>query len=291
MFQFEYNTGRFISSRIQVDKLISQKTFLNFFYDHNYKSNIRSYNVGVRYDLKFMQAGYNFRTNSASSTGLISYFRGSIVQDRKSKYIGYFSRPGMGRSGLVVYAFLDYNHNGIREEDEPKVTGLKFSLMGGSKDWNKIDTSYVVRNLEPYYKNILTIDKNSFEEIAWRISKSVFQIHLSPNQFMHIGVPVEVMGEVSGTIYLHKGNQKITLERILLEIVNDNDIVVAKTISDENGFYNYLGLPPGNYRVRVNTMQMGKLGYRLKGELPVFSIVPKRNGDSKTGIDLEFISD
>lgn len=291
MFQYEFNTSRFISSRIQVDKLISQKTFLNFFYDHNYKSNVKSYNLGIRYDLKFMQAGYNFRTNSTTNSALINYVRGSILYDKKTNYTGFFARPGLGRSGIIVYSFLDYNFNGKMDLGEPKVQGLKFSLPGGSKDWNKKDSSFVIRNLEPYYKYVLTVDKNSFDEIAWRLSKSIFQIHLTPNQFTLIGIPVEVMGEVSGTVSLLKGQQRVPLGGIVVEIMNAKGELQAKTLSDESGYYNYLGLPPGVYTVRAAATQLEKLGYRSPTSWPMFRITATMHGDSKTDINLVFISE
>ncbi len=206
-----------------------------------------------------MQAGYNFRTNSAANTSIINYFRGSLLYDRKTKYAGYFSRPGMGRSGMIVYSFLDYNGNGKKDPTEPKVNGLKFSLPGGSKDWNENDTSFIIRNLEPYYKYIITVDKNSFDEIAWRLNKSIIQVHLIPNQFTPIAIPIEVLGEVSGTVRLLYGDQSKPLERVLIEMVNLKNEVVVKTLSDEMGFYNYLGLPPGIYTVRVNAAQIGYL--------------------------------
>ena len=287
LFQYEYNTGKFISSRIQLDKLVSKKTFLNFFFDHNYKSNIKSYNVGIRYDLPFLQAGYHFRTNSSANSALISYLRGSILKDRHSNYTGFFSRPGMGRSGIIVCAFLDYNNNGTREANEPKVPGLKFSIPGGSKDWNKTDTSFVIRNLEPYYKYLLTIDKNSFDEIAWRIHQSVLQIHLTPNQFTPIGIPVHVLGEVSGMITVVKAGVKEALPRIMLEILNEQGVIVTSVLSDEYGFYSYLGLLPGKYRIRPNAVQLKKLGYQLGTTMPSFTIIATTQGDSKTGIDLE----
>lgn len=291
IFQYEFNTGRFISSRIQLDKLISQKTFLNFFYDHNYKSNIQSYNLGIRYDLKFMQAGYNFRTNSAANTSIINYLRGSLLYERKTKYTGYFSRPGMGRSGMIVYSFLDYNGNGKKDPTEPKVNGLKFSLPGGSKDWNEKDTSFVIRNLEPYYKYIITVDKNSFDEIAWRLNKSIIQVHLIPNQFTPIAIPIEVLGEVSGTVSLVKGQHSVPLGRIVVEIINAKGELQAKTLSDETGYYNYLGLPPGVYMVKAATMQLEKLGYRTPISWPIFTISETMHGDSKTDINLVFVSE
>ncbi len=289
MFQYEYNSGKLISSRVQLDKLVSQKAFLNFFYDHNYKSNIKSYNIGIRYDLNFMQSGYNFRTNSSTNSSLISYLRGSILFDKQTNFIGFFGRPGMGRSGIVLYSFLDYNNNRLKDSNEPKVSGIKFSIPGGSREWNNRDTAYIVRNLEPYYKYILTIDKNSFDEIAWRINKAILQIHLTPNQFTNIGIPINVLGEVSGTVSIVSGGKQVGLPRILLEIVNAKGLIVAKVMTDDEGFYNYLGLSPGKYSIKPNIEQLEKLGYRLLKPSISFSIDAMEHGDSKTDINVELI--
>ena len=287
MLQYEYNTHKLISSRIQIDKNFSKRGFVNAFYEHNYKSNIQSFNLGIRYDINFMQAGYNIRTNSSSSNALISYLRGSVLYDKYSKYVGFNNRPGLGRSGLVLFSFLDYNNNGVKDNDEPKVEGLKFTFPGGTKIWHKKDSSFVIRNLEPYYKYILNIDKNSFDEIAWRVNKTIIKIELNPNQFSNIGIPIAVLGEVSGKITFKNGSIENPLSRLIVEILDVNKQVIAKTLTEEDGYYSYIGLTPGKYTIRVNPFQLQNLSFVLINEPLAFEILAKEHGDNVTGMDIQ----
>ena len=287
MLQFEYNTKKFISSRFQVDKNISKRGYINAFYEHNFKSNISSFNIGIRYDLNYLQAGYNFRTNSASNPAMINYVRGSILYDKHSNYIGFNNRPGIGRSGLVVFSFLDFNNDGIREYDEPKVEGLKFTFAGGAKIWHKKDSSFVIRNLEPYFKYILTIDKNSFDEIAWRLNKTILKVELNPNEFTTIGIPIAVLGEVSGKVTIKNADGEMPLSRIIVEIIDENEKIVVRTLSEEDGYYNYIGLPVGIFKVRINTSQVQNLGYSIIQIPNNFEIKRLIHGDNVPGLDIQ----
>ena len=186
-----------------------------------------------------------------------------------------------------VFSFLDFNNDGIREYDEPKVEGLKFTFAGGSKIWHKKDSSFVIRNLEPYFKYILTIDKNSFDEIAWRLNKTILKVELNPNEFTTIGIPIAVLGEVSGKVTIKDADGEMPLSRIIVEIIDENEKIVARTLSEEDGYYNYIGLPVGIYKVRINTSQVQSLGYSIIQIPNNFEIKRLIHGDNVPGLDIQ----
>lgn len=287
MLQYDYSNSKFISGRLQLEKNISNKTYFNVFFENNFKSNLQSVNIGMRYDFNFMQSGYAFRTNGDLGSSIISYFRGSMLREKSSGYFDYDNRSNIGRSGIVLYAFLDFNNNGIKDFFEPKVNGLKYSFPGGVRLVNKKDSSILIKNLEPYYKYIVNIDKNSFDEIAWKINLSSISVELNPNQFLSVAIPVKVLGEVSGFVSVYDNSLKNPLGRIIVEIYNEKNILVASCLSEDDGYYSYLGLFPGNYYVKPNVSQLDKLLLQFKQSIIPFSIESLYHGDNKTGINLD----
>lgn len=283
--QFEYKRFRFISLRGELEKRISTKGYINGFYEVNFKSNFRSINIGIRYDLAFAQAGFAMRKSTGSNPAFISSIRGSIIHDSRSGYIGFTNLPNVGRGGLTLISYLDLNNNGKRDQGEQKVKGLRFVISGGYSEENERDTSTIIRNLEAYNSYLLTIDKNSFEEIAWQIKTGTIKVEIDPNQFKLLEIPISVLGEVSGTIYTQTARGKKTQARILVNIYNSRGIRVAQVLSEADGYFSYLGLPPGSYTIKPDTEQMQKLKLQFMPNAWHFEIVGTIYGDVQKDMD------
>lgn len=171
------------------------------------------------------------------------------------------------------------------DNGEPKVKGLKFIVTGGFREENKRDTTMIVRGLEAYNSYLLTIDKNSFDEIAWKIKTSTLKVEIVPNQFRLIEIPVTVLGEVSGNIYILTENGKKAQDRILINIYNSKGVMVAQTLSEAEGYFTYLGLMPGAYTIKPDPEQMHKLMLQYLPDSNHFQIKTTYSGDVQRGID------
>jgi hypothetical protein len=283
--QYEYNNSRFISLKTGLEKRFSANGYINAFYEKNYKSDFHSFNIGIRYELPHTLAGMDVRKNSTGEFSIINSLSGSIVHDNRSFYTRFIREPSVGRGGLILLTYLDLNNNNKYDKGEPRLKGLNFSIQAGRRDENKHDTTLIVRGLEAYNSFMITLDQNSFDEISWQIKLHTIKVEIEPNQFRVLEIPVSIMGEVNGTIYAQTEMGKKIQERILINIYNKTGELVAHTLSEADGFYNYLGLPPGSYTAKPDLDQMRKLGLR---PFPVswnFMIEPGRYGDVQSGID------
>lgn len=283
--QYEYNSNRFISMKGEIEKRISTRGYINAYFENNFKSRFRSFNLGIRYDLRYMQAGYAFRKSSSGNLSLITALRGSILHDSRTGYIGFSNHQSVGRGGIIIESFLDMNNNRRKDAGEPKVKGLKLNFTGGIREENKKDTTIIIRNLEAYNSYLLVIDKNSFEEIAWQVKTGSVKVEISPNQFQLLEIPIAVSGEVSGTIYIQDNKEKKTLGRIQVNIYDHSGQLVAQTLSEIDGYYSYLGLPPGIYSIKPNPGQLQKLNLQLFPAVWRFEIEPEIHGDVHRKLD------
>jgi hypothetical protein len=75
-------------------------------------------------------------------------------------------------------------------------------------------------------------------------------------------VPILSVGEISGFIYLNKANISKGLGRITIQVIDKKGNKVAETLSENDGYYNYLGLNPGEYTIRIDEKQLQELGYQ-----------------------------
>ena len=283
--QYEYTNNSFISLKGEMEKRITTRGYINGFYEKNFKSNFRSVNIGLRYDLPYASAGFNLRKSTSSELTLASFINGSIVHDNRTGYLGFTKDPSVGRGGLILLTFLDLNNNGRMDIGEPKVKGLKFIVTGGFREENKRDTTMIIRGLEAYNSYLLTIDKNSFDEIAWKIKTGNIKVEIIPNQFRLVEIPVTVSGEVSGNIYMLTENGKKVQDRILVNIYNSKGVIVAQTLSEADGYFSYLGLMPGSYSIKPDPAQMHKLMLQYLPDAGHFQIKTTYSGDVRRGID------
>lgn len=275
--QYKYNLGKFTTARIGLEKKIFKNGYFNVAYERNVIDKFNNFDIGFRYDFSFAQAGV-VAQRTGKKTTFTESANGSIIVDSKTKYIGTSGRSTVGTGGLVIYSFIDINCNGKRDEDEPKAYGLQVHINGGRMEKNDKDTTIRIFELEPYADHILTLDGSAFDNISWQIKITSIKVTVTPNMFRKIEVPVYVLGEISGYVYMQSGEQRKGQGRILVNIYNEDGVLVKSTMSESDGYFSYLGLKPGNYIAGIDSSQMTKLEMVASPEIK-FSIKPNIDGD------------
>jgi hypothetical protein len=114
----------------------------------------------------------------------------------------------------------------------------------------------------------------------------VIRVIVDPNLYKQIEVPVSVVGEVSGTVFLNNSNDLKGLGRIIVNILNKDSECVAKLLTEGDGYFSYVGLIPGNYTAILETSQLEKLNLQSTSPIP-FSIISNVDGDVIS--DLRFV--
>jgi hypothetical protein len=281
--QYEYNRKDISFVKAEVEKSLFKRGFLNVSFEKDLKNNLNIFGLGFRYNFSFMQAGFTARQNKVYSSKT-TVARGSVLMDAKSSYLGLSNENNVGKGGLIIAAFLDLNNNGKREKGEPAAPGLKLKVSGGRVKRDDKDTSVRVTGLDPYTSYYVELNRNSFDNIAWQIRKPTLKVTIDPNYFTYIAVPVSILGEINGTVYLDQKGERTGLGRMLVDIYNSDSTLVMQTISEADGYFSYLGLAPGNYFARINADQINKLKMDCQPASLPFVIRNNREGDAVTGI-------
>ena len=213
------------------------------------------------------------------------YARGSLIKDIKTRYLGAYNRTNVGKGGISIIAYLDINANGKHDKGEPKAYGLNLHTNGGRIEKSDRDTTIRILGLEPYTNCFIDLDANSFDNITWRLPIRTLSVAVDPDILKYIEIPVSVAGEASGMVTLEKNGEKRGLGRIIISFYNSNLKPAGKTLTEEDGYFTYLGLAPGSYTVRPDTAQLRKLRMTSDTEYLQFDLAAGIDGDIAEGLN------
>jgi len=287
--QYEYSRNGLISSKIQFEKFIFQHGILNLFYEHDFIRNSNSMQAGFRYDFKGVQTVFSGSYDNRK-TILSESANGSLLFDHKSRYIGSSLYSSVGKGGIVIAPFLDLNCNGRRDDNEPRVNGLLVHMSGGRMEQNKRDSTIRILDLEPFTNYFIELDRFSFDNIAWQIQKPLISVAIDPNQLKLIQVPISIVGEVSGMVYMNNAEGNYGYGRILVSFFGNDGKWVARTQTESDGYFTFLGLAPGSYTARIDTLQLHKLRLIASPIAIPFTIKSMQDGDQVEGLSFNITS-
>jgi hypothetical protein len=285
--QYDYNQEKLTFAKCELEKQLLGHGYLNMTYEKDFINNVNNYQIGLRYEFPFAQTSALVRRDN-NITSYIQSANGSLMYDSKTNYIGADNRPSVGKGGIVIVPFLDLNCNGRRDKGEPKAFGLDLGISGGRVERDNRDTTIRIFDLEPYATYTIELDRNSFDNISWQIKKPIVSVIIDPNQIKLIQIPIAVVGEVSGTVYLSENNIKKGQGRIIVCFYRSDDFSLAgSTLTESDGFFSFLGLAPGSYVAQIDSAQLHRINMTsLPIALPV-NILQNKDGYIVDG--LEFV--
>lgn len=284
--QYDFSRNQFNNLIFELERPIFESGFLNIAYENNLLRNAHIFEVGLRYMFNFAQTSATSRIGNRN-TSFVQSARGSLMLDSNTGYVMTSNRIAMSRAALSIIPFLDYNNNGIKDPMEPSVPGMELKNTSGNLSYNEDKTILRITELQPYIDMLLEIDPVSLDNIAWKISNPKIKIHTIPNQFQEIHVPVVVMGEVAGMVYIKDQNGTKGQGRISINILNSKNELVAKLLTEGDGYFTYLGLKTGKYTAVIDPEQLANIGYTANPAEIEFTIEQSEFGDIVD--DLEFV--
>ena len=288
--QYEYRQKTFSMLKTEVEKSFMNHGFLNVSYERDLVTNSYNVGIGLRYNFSFAQTSISSRKTSTSLT-TVATARGSLLYDDVTHHLKADGENNVGKGGLIILPYLDINGNGVRDANEPKVSGLNMRINGGRMELSRKDSTIRIVGLEAYNNYFIELDKNSFENVSWHIKNQAISVTIEPNEFRLIEVPVAVMGEVAGTVFLEGKSNEIYagkgtngLGRIIVNIYDHHGKVLTRLLSEADGYFSFMGLKPGKYTARVDDNQLLKLHLGCMQPSVVFTIKASRDGDVVDGV-------
>ncbi len=274
--QYNYSQNKFIAYKVELEKQLYKNAYLSAVYENNIVQKYSSFNIAFRWELSFM-SGYLSSYFNKSDPQFAASARGGLAFGSGNNYVYTDSREMVGRSGVSVMAYIDENFNEKKDPQEHFIAKLVVRCNGGKVVYNNTDSITRVVGLEPFVDYVLHLDDSQFENISWKFTKKDIKVRTDPNQFKKIMVSVQPMGEITGMVVDDEsGNGK---GRILINIVDLKGNIIAHTQTEGDGYFSYLGLRPGNYKVGIDQTQLKILN--LQSNPVSVTIEENRQGDIK----------
>jgi hypothetical protein len=273
------------NTRIQIQKRFNKKYFLSTSLGYDTKSN--EPNIGVSFFMELQNLRSSSVTNfSKQKTTFTQNVLGGISFNKQPTPIHFSNRNAVGRAGLDVLVFLDINHNGIRDKNEPLINSASVALNKGQRIMLNNDTVHRFVALEPFAQHVVTVANAGFPFLSWELSFSTIAVFPNPNQIAQIYIPVLPMGQIEAIVQIKKGNEFLTSKKLIIYLNDAHGNVVHKGVCERSGYFFYSGLQPGKYTLSFDANQLAKLNLLPPDSNFQFEINQSFEGDFIDGVEL-----
>ncbi|MDR7119167.1 hypothetical protein [Rheinheimera soli] len=243
-----------------------------------------SANLGLnwRLDNVYLSATTSYNNLNGWSGGLNARFGFGYGNES-----GYFSSSSnVAQAGAVsARVFEDKNLNGVMDEGETPIKNAKImSLQGGSRDVVTNEKGIaVLTGLAANQKTDIVVDRGSFEDPTMKTLIPGVALTGRKGYIEHIDFAVTSTGELEGTLY--SGSEDGDMEPAayaVIQLIDSNGKVVDTAQSEYDGYYLFVDVVPGQYKVMIDKSFTKRRNLRLSD--PVYLAV--RGGDVINGTDI-----
>ena len=282
--QFDVREGNLIATKLEIEKYIPRGN-LSVSYERNVRYGENFINLNFRCDLPFARMNLSASRNRSNLMTAESV-QGSLAFGGDHGFVYANNNSMEGKGGILLYPFLDLNRNGKLDSGEKMVKIKSVVSMGGKVIYNDKDSIVRIADLNAFTNYLFEFQDSYLENIAWQFKHKTYQVLIDPNQFKRIDVPVVSVGEVSGMAYLSQKNSFKGLRGIHVLFTGKNSKkTVAETLSESDGYIYYMGLEPGDYIARIDSVQLAMLQMvSTPRQIPVH-ISQSIEGDVVGGLD------
>ncbi len=282
--QFNLTKYEIMSFKAELEKKVFKSGYCSFSYERNIASDFNSISVSFKYDFSFAQTNVSVRAIN-KDISLLESVRGGIALDDKNKRVFPSQQSMVGRGGIALIPFVDVNHNNVFDPGERKADFMAVKINGGRSMYSEKDSIVRVLGLEPFIYYNVELDDKDFEFITWRLMKKKYRILVDPNQVKTIEIPVSPVAEITGMVIFDSDSTKEGLGRVVVNIFDKDSSIVTKVISESDGYVNYLGLLPGEYVAKIDSVQLSRIQMKAIPTEIKFTIKAMVDGDVYNGID------
>jgi hypothetical protein len=233
----------------------------------NWQSDELSINSSVKFDNNDeWQLGLSGRMSLGASKFGLPYF---------------MSRRGLAGYGTaMVRVFLDENNNGIFDENERPLKGVRIHAVQAHRFASSDERGIaLLSSMIANRRTDILIDKDSIDDPFIVPAGDGLSITPRSGYVEYIDFPLLNASEIEGNIYIENGK---VLPYAKVKLVNEQGVKVAQTKAAYDGYYLFTNLRPGKYQAELEQKQVKsknlKVNEKITVELPVY-------GEVVTGVD------
>jgi len=217
---------------------------------------------------------WSININARFGIGINSEYDTSLVS----------SRPVSQSGALAVRVFEDLDLDKEYDEGEPLLDDVEVRAAQASRfDVTKDGTAFINR-LPNNRRTDIVVDETTLPDHTFLRLDEGFSVTGRRGLLQFADIPFTRGGELDGTVYfMNNEGKEEPLPYVSLNLVNEDDEIIATTKSEFDGFYLFEKVLPGNYRLFIDERA-------LRQRNAVQEITKKLNisnqGDLFTEVDL-----
>jgi len=274
---YDHDLNEVVRYGIYLTRRVFRTGQLSLSYERNQVSKSNLFMVTFNIFTGF--ADFNTRVVASSDQVAMAQSQHGSVRFNQESYSFMFNRrSGVGQSSAVLRPFIDENFNGIYDDGEEQLSGLRAKIPGAGSQRTGKDKAYYYDRMQPYDEYIVEIDQYSLDNPLLKPVHDGYRIQFNPNMVTPIRVPIVTVSEISGTVRRQMGESRVGIGSIKVQVMNLTTGSSTELTTFNNGDYYYLGLIPGRYRARINPEQLEAHGYTTEPEVVDFEVEATEGG-------------
>jgi hypothetical protein len=192
------------------------------------------------------------------------------------------TRPGASTGGAIaVNAYVDQNGDAVRQPAETAVSGLVIETPAGPVTTDARGRA-AIQGLGDAGPVALRINGEGADDPFLTGAPDAIEIVPRPGRVATIDLPMRQSAEVElVAVFSRSGGAARPISALNLELVASDGRAVAAARTDHAGVAMFVGVPPGDYGVRIQPEQAGALGLTIR--TPTRLSVPARGGFVRGG--------
>ncbi|MEM5531717.1 hypothetical protein [Pseudoalteromonas arctica] len=248
------------------------------------RNNIQSAELGLNWqsDKFSLTSNLNYNSNDDWQLGIYSRFSLGFDVEHNTYFVSKRSLTNTG--SLMLRVFLDQNNNGIMDDDEHGVAGVK--VKGVHNYRQAITDEHGVALLTSMPANRTTdiiLDRNSFEDPFLIPANEGFSITPRAGFVEYMDFALNNASEVEGVVYQQKGDTTQIQPFANIALLNEKGDQVAQTQAAYDGYYLFTDLKPGQYKAVIDDEYKQRKQLKNTQNITV-NLSPQ--GDVVMGVDL-----
>jgi len=248
----------FNEASLTVERALSDRSDLRLDVEHTARSGVTDFELGFVRHFKKLSLLASGRVDSRGSIGANLSLNFSFGPNPLTGGWRMSSEKLAQRGAAAVSVFLDQNGDGVRSAGEqalPEV-GVTAGQYGESDPTD--DQGYaMVEGLPPYQKVLLSVDESTLPDPFLMPRGKGIVVTPRPGVPAVVELAVAPTGEVEGTL---NGPEGTPLAGAQLELVDGRGEVIARTISEYDGFFLFDRVVYGKYRLQLSDGSRAVLG-------------------------------
>ncbi|WP_157756038.1 carboxypeptidase-like regulatory domain-containing protein [Pseudoalteromonas translucida] len=273
---YETEFSRNLSSNLQAELKLT----------HQLEDNIKFVELGLNWQAQLFSLNSNFNYDSEDNWRIGLFGRFSLGYDTKNNNYFVNNRSLVQSGSLMVHVYLDENNNGIYDDGEQNLEGIK---VKGLQNYRRaITDEHGIALLSGMPANLTTdivIEPGSINEPFLVAANDGFSITPRAGFVEYMEIPLNNSSEIEGTVYKqHDGKPSEVQPFATIKLLDQQGKQVAQTQAAYDGYYLFTDLRPGEYKAVID--DEFKERKALKDTQQIMVNLPAQ-GEVVMGVDFE----